>query len=376
VTWNGTLAPTGVTVPACPAAVVTPPTTGTFGVKASGAKLVSTLDGSPVELIGTDASGLANSQTAVLWPPFANSTLAFWQSVKNYQGTGINVIRLDLNSAFWVGYGCGQSSATYQTTVQHVVSLITQAGMYAIIDLHWDAPNAICPIGQGGFPSTNATAFWKSVADTFKGNPAVIFELFNEPFGDDTTAEWNPGGSSIPILANGGNFTPFLAQNNVNGGNNALITTNIAFSVPGEIALLQTIRGEGATNLVLASTGYWDGAIQSWLDAYNTNGNPDPLKNFGATWHDYAWTGGPADILAVLTAGYPVVITETYGFDANLNAVAGAYAKGSTTLPAGFAYARSQGIGYLCWGTINDWSGQTTLSLTSTPPWAGCTSSN
>jgi hypothetical protein len=368
--------PSSATVSIAGSAAASPTTSGQFGIKVSGNKLVSTVDGSTVELIGTNASGLENGQSQSYWTPYANSTLAFWQSLKNYQGTGINSVRLPLNSAYWLGYACGFSASTYQSTVEHVVSVATQAGLYVILDLHWDAPKingaGVCPMGQSGMPSEDyAPAFWKSVADTFKGNPAVIFELFNEPFGANAAGEWDnwatdppTPGLSVAYLRSGGNYTPLVQQNNV-GGNNALVTTNITYPVASEISLLQAIRGEGATNVVLASPGGWAGSIDTWLATYNANGNPDPLRQLGATWHDYpGWAGGPAYALAILAAGYPLVITETFGFDANLNAGQG--------VTSGYAFAQSQDIGYLCWGTINDWSGQTTLSLTSTPPMAGC----
>src|ERR1700760_3124331 len=138
-----------------------------------------------------------------------------------------------------------------------------------------------------------------------------MFDLFNEPFGGNTGAEWNPSGTD-PILANGGTLSTFVYQYN-DGGNLSIQTNYAPYQVAGEIGLLKTIRAEGATNVVLASTGYWDGAIPEWLNIYNTNGNPDPLKQFAATWHDYpGWTGGPSYALAIQAAGYPIVLTETW----------------------------------------------------------------
>jgi endoglucanase len=345
-------------------------TSGQFGIKVSGNTLVSTVDGSTVELIGTNASGLENGQSESYWTPYANSTLAFWQSLKNYQGSGINAVRLPLNSAYWLGYACGFSASTYQSTVEHVVSMATEAGLYVILDLHWDAPNSICPTGQGGFATAHATAFWTSIADTFKGNPAVIYELFNEPFGDNNSSQWQTYVGSTPAvgsdgtyLANGGNYPTFLAQNNIGGG--GFITTNITYPVAGEIQLIQTIRNEGATNVILASPMGWSGYIETWLSTYTTGGNPDPLKQLAASWHVYGYSMGTSYAQALLAAGYPIVITETYGFDAKLD--------GGTGTAAGYAWARSNNIGYMCWGTLNDWSGQTSLSLASTPPWALCT---
>jgi endoglucanase len=349
-----------------------------FGIKVSGNKLTD-LSGKPVQLIGSNFSGLENGSNPSFWTAFANSTPAFYQSLKNYQGSGINSIRLQLNTAYWLGYACGFSTSDYQSTVQHVVSTATQAGLYVILVVHWDMPNfngvGQCPHGQSGMPSADhMPTFWKSVADMFGGNPAVMFELFNEPYGTNTQAEWTPSGSD-PILANGGTLPKVVYQLN-NGGNLSILTYNQPYQVAGEIGLLKTIRAEGATNVVLASTGYWDGAIPQWLNIYTTNGNPDPLKQFAATWHDYpGWTGGSSPALAILAAGYPLVITETYGFDANLNAL-GNYTTGGAGISgaAGYAVARANNIGYLCGWQVNDWGGQQTLSLTATPPWSGCTS--
>ena len=355
-----------------------------FGIQASGNKLVSTLDGSTVNLIGPNFSGLENQQGSTQTTPYANTTLAFWQSVKAYSGTGMNgqtfnSYRLQVNSALWLGYGCGQSTATYQSAVEHVVSLATQAGLYTVLVLHWDAVNSLCPIGQGGMPTANSLAFWQSAAAIFKNNPAVIFEIYNEPYGSTTTTtEWGtfPGGAcnSCSILANGGTYSPFYSLNNIGGsGTTPTITYNGSFTVPGEIQILNAIRAVGANNLVLASPGYYAGRIDQWLNTYNGSGNPDAIKNFGATWHDYpGWTAGSSYALAVLSAGYPLVITETYGFDSSLNAV-GNFTNGGAGLnqSAGYAFARNNHIGYMCGWQVNDWGG-VALSLTNTPPWSGC----
>ncbi len=351
-------------------------TSGGFGIKVSGNKFTD-LSGNPVQLIGSNFSGLENGPNPSYWPAFANSTLDFYQSLKNYQGSGINVIRLQLNTAYWLGYACGFSTSDYQAAVQNVVAKATQAGLYTILVAHWDMPNingvGVCPHGQSGMPSADhVPAFWKSVADVFRDNPAVMFELFNEPYGANTTTEWTMSGDDS-ILANGGTLSALVYQYN-DGGNITMMTHNQPYQVAGEIGLLKTIRAEGATNVVLASAGYWDGAVQEWLNIYNSNGNPDPLKQFAATWHDYpGWTGGPSYALAILAAGYPLVLTETWGFDANMNAV-GNYSTGGAALnaSAGYAYARAHGIGYVCGWQVNDWDGEQTLSLTATPPWSGC----
>jgi hypothetical protein len=50
------------------------------------------------------------------------------------------------------------------------------------------AEHAVC---QKPMPDARyATQFWTGVADAFKGNDAVVFDLFNEPY-PDMPAEWN-----------------------------------------------------------------------------------------------------------------------------------------------------------------------------------------
>jgi len=54
----------------------------------------------------------------------------------------------------------------------------------------------------------------------------------------------------------------------------------------------------------------------------------------------------------VLDAGYPIVITETYGLG-NVG---------------GYGWASSRGVGYIWWGW-NDWGGQPLSAELNTAPW-------
>ena len=49
----------------------------------------------------------------------------------------------------------------------------------------------------------------------------MIFDIFNEPFGENVYADWMaPGGKDVSMVANGGTYSRFVTQNNSN--NNAL----------------------------------------------------------------------------------------------------------------------------------------------------------
>src|SRR5439155_374946 len=60
------------------------------------------------------------------------------------------------------------------------------AGMYAIVDLHWNAQGTLPADGKTGqgrkmADLDHAPAFWSSVASFFKNDHGVVFDLFNEP---------------------------------------------------------------------------------------------------------------------------------------------------------------------------------------------------
>jgi hypothetical protein len=390
--WVASSNPAPSITPACssaPAAATTPTTapsstaapTGDFGIQVKGNRFVSAKDGSTVLLIGSNISGLEGGIKS-MWAPFANAGAAFWSQVKNWHGSGINTVRLPLNEASWLNYTCYDSGTgtsagrytpaagggytpdpnnAYQATVKKAVADATAAGLYVILDLHWGSPNnaagqPLCPIGQPGYADADhSISFWKQVADTFKANPAVLFELFNEPFGDNVysdsvTGSHQPGPDAF-TWRDGGAFYPYAEQNN--SGGSPVVTHNFTWQVAGAQTLINTIRGEGATNVILTSPMWWAGQIEVWLASKPS----DPLNQMGVAWHVYGFNNGTASPLAVLAAGYPILITETYGFDAALDGGKNAN---------GYTWAAANGIGYLWWGW-NDWGSQA-LSAAN-PPW-------
>ena len=386
--WQMYPLPTGIT--ALPAAIAV-----------SGNRFVNA-SGNSVELVGANISGLELQSS--LWAGIAGLTSAQWKTLAStwsQLGQTINVIRLPLNSYSWLNLTCvdpgsgdagndykanGNGTFTpdpasaYQADVEQTVTAITAAGLYVILDLQWDAPNnaagqPMCPVGQPAFASADhAPAFWTSVANAFQGNAAVIFELFNEPFGDNVYGNgviqngstYTPGPDAI-IMANGGSWAhPFLMQDNANANQNCgtnhnqscqneLFNTNAPnpVKIAGELSLLAAIRATGAANVVLASPIGYAGEIETWLGSYAGAGNPDPLGQFGAAWHIYGYAKGATPPLSILSAGYPIVITETYGFDAAIDGGKNAN---------GYTWAAQNGIGYLWWG-LNNWADQSAPAL-------------
>src|SRR6185503_20730360 len=136
----------------------------------------------------------------------------------------VNTVRIPLNEASWQNRTCTDTGGVvrdadpadnYPAAVQAQVAQANAAGIYVILDLHWTAPGNTCPMLQTQMANAdNSLAFWTSVANTFKNNPAVVFELFNEPFmnfgfSGDTWAYMMQG--------TGGSFSSFPATS-PNGG--------------------------------------------------------------------------------------------------------------------------------------------------------------
>jgi len=286
-----------------------------FGVKASGNRFISIVDGSPVELIGTNMSG-CETPPAARCEIIAAAPVRFWAKTFKSTHPGTNTVRLPINALFWLGNpaACGGGyGAPYQGNVRQAVARATAAGLYVILDLHWTAPNGYCAIGQPGYPDADHVfAFWKQIADIYGGQPNVIFELFNEPYGDADNTKCCTVNDQSQLMVAGGTEYQLVQQNNA--ANDVAVTTKIAYQVAGEAQMLATIRAAGANNLVLGGSYWWDGEIETWPALWNiAAGNPDPLKNFAAAMHAYGYDRGLANLSAVLDAGYPLVITEFIG---------------------------------------------------------------
>ena len=98
------------------------------------------------------------------------------------------------------------AGANYISAIKAYVSLLNANGMVAILDLHWTdgaytGPGSGCSSAQATCQkpmpdAAQAIPFWTSVASTFKGNDAVIFDLFNEPYPDRADAAARPRAGS------------------------------------------------------------------------------------------------------------------------------------------------------------------------------------
>jgi hypothetical protein len=256
----------------------------------------------------------------------------------------VNAVRVPLNEACWNAesyVGSAFSGATYINAIKSYVSLLNSNGIVAILDLHWTDGTYTGP-GQGSCTSSNqaqafcqkpmpdaaqAVPFWTSVANTFKGNDAVVFDLFNEPF---------------PEQADGNNETEGWACW-LNGGSSCV---GLSYTVAGMQTLVNAVRSAGANNVLMLGGLEWSNDLTQWLQHEPT----DPDHNLAASWHSYnfnacsnqsCWTSQVAPVAAQV----PVIAGEV-----GENDCAGGY------ITPVMKWMESAGISFLAWAWNADFA--------------------
>jgi len=197
-------------------------------------------------------------------------------SVTAMKGWNINAVRVPLNEACWNGESYVKPQfrgANYRRAVEAFVRLLNRNGMVAILDLHWTdglytGPSAGCSSAratcQKPMPdAAQARPFWASVARAFKGNNAVIFDLFNEPFPERAAGASESEGWRCWLR----------------GGQ----CTGIGYRVAGMQTLVNAIRGTGARNVIMLGGLEYSNDLTQWL----SHKPADRDHNLVASWHSY-----------------------------------------------------------------------------------------
>ncbi|MEU1459773.1 cellulase family glycosylhydrolase [Streptomyces sp. NPDC005727] len=249
-----------------------PPSDGTApALHVSGNKLVDAA-GRTRRLLGVNRSGgeFMCVQGYGIWDgpvdDAAIKAIADWKA---------NSVRIPLNEECWMGlsnvkpeYG----GANYINAVKDLVARVEAHGMTPIVEMHWSYGrytgnsagcsdvHATC---QKPMPDKSyAPSFWASVASTFKDDKAAVFDLFNEPYPDRATSSttdawkcWRDGGTC----------------------------PGISYEVAGMQDMVDSIRGAGATNVILAGGLAYSNDLSQWL----TYRPDDPAGNLAAAYHVY-----------------------------------------------------------------------------------------
>ena len=235
---------------------------------------------------------LDSQHLAYLGPGVNTTTGTYW---------GANTVRLPLSEGFWLngapGYPC--TAAQYQSTVKQVVDTLTALNLNVMLDLQWT--DAGGNSGQGGgpwaMPDADSVTFWQQIAPIYKSYSNVFFEAYNEPH----PATWTC-------------WTGFCTMTNDSGySDDCHCTKTFTYSSVGMQTLVDTIRGTGATNLVLVGGMQW-GYDLSQLTTYKLNGS-----NLVYDTHPYPYTDKLPSTwdaaFGIPSQTYPVISAESGQYD-------------------------------------------------------------
>jgi endoglucanase len=211
----------------------------------------------------------------------------------------VNHIRFPLSQDRWFGKAPEQKDggASYRKLVRACVDRCSRAGVYAMLDLHWNnAGEWGKHIGQHQMPDMLSQRFWTDVARTYKNHPAVIFDLYNEPH-SVTWDLWLNGGEVDERTGPGARQGPFMP---------------VKYRTPGFRALLQAVRATGARNVVVVGGLDWSYDMSGFLKGYalaDPHGNGILYAN-----HCYPFKGDTVETwmrkIAAASAKLPIVVSE------------------------------------------------------------------
>lgn len=308
----------------------------TLAVSVSGNHLVNQ-NGKTVQLIGLNRGTLGCSKGNGIFSGPVDEA-----SFTELDKWNINAMRIPLNEDCWLGINGSAgaaSGANYRTAIENYISLLNAHGMYVIVNLHFNAPGSNLSITQQPMADADhALTYWTSVANSFKDNPAVIFEPYNEP--DITTADSNATDAWNCWLH--GCTVNRLYSDFYNG-----TYSNLQWQTTGMQQIVNAIRDTGATNVITLS-GL---ATAHDLSGLLANLPTDPQHQLAATFHNYqralqSPTGcGPScwdTTIASVAAQIPVLTDELGQTECQANY--------SDYVTQYMNWADAHGVSYFPWG--------------------------
>lgn len=316
--------------------------------------------GTEVQLVGVNRSSFeytcvepnysAERNSGIYAGPISN------RAVAAFNRWHLDVVRVPLNEQCWLGvnpvrrtednvirlHGAAAAEAgrklkrRYRATVKAFVKRLNQHGLIVILDLHWTAPKNFLADAQRPAPdASHAIAFWRTVAQTFRSNHSVIFDLFNEPI----NVGWK-------CLRDGGCRLKSNCADCETHNQPAPL-----YRVVGMQKLVNVIRATGAKQPLMIPGLYYSHDLRRWLQFKPR----DPLARTArgsqivASFHNYAANAAGINdplcgrqcwenVIAPIARRVPVVTGEFGQFDCR-----------SSYVRQYMNWADDHGISYLAW---------------------------
>jgi hypothetical protein len=243
--------------------------------------------GDDVQLRGVDFSGaqyVCTTNSNSVWDVPADD-----RAIDGMLSWRVNAVRVPLNEDCWLGINglpARYSALVYRSAIHRWVTRLHKNGIYVLLNLHVAAPGSHKSLHEIEMADADhGPAFWSSVATSFRDDPAVVFDLYNEPKRIGWPC-WRDGCAS-------------------------------PYRIAGMQMLIDAIRGSGATQPVMADGINYANDVSRWLRFAPV----DPDAQLIAGFHTYNDGLGCEDercwnvTVARVAASVPVVSGEIGEFD-------------------------------------------------------------
>jgi hypothetical protein len=153
----------------------------------AGARIVERGSRRPVHLRGLNRSGLEYAEPGS--HGFLHAAHICQAEIACIVGEwGANIIRLPFNQDWALNGRGGFGAESYLAALDQVVSWASAAGAYTLLDLQWLDADVVRGRNADGsanlvpcLPTTNSIVVWSTLAARYRDEPAVLFDVFNEP---------------------------------------------------------------------------------------------------------------------------------------------------------------------------------------------------
>ena len=157
----------------------------------------------------------------------------------------MNAVRIATSDYIWQKWPYG-GPAAYMQTLQSIVAQANQAGLYVVLSMHEELSSGLPPSlkepSGWAMPTPFAVNYWQAVAATFKNNPMVMFDLYNEPHVNETALKMDEPGWNYWL--HGGVIT-YVTPTGITK----------TYTVVGMQDLVNAVRAQGANQIIIAEGG-------------------------------------------------------------------------------------------------------------------------
>lgn len=320
----------------------------------AGRAIVNAESGEPIVLRGINRSGLeyAEPGSGGFLEAAAISQSEIDHIVRNWSA---NVVRLPFNQDWALNGRRSCSASAYLEAIDQVVAWVSHAGAYTLLDLHWIDADVTRGFNSDGsynsvpaLPNEGTIEVWELIAQRYRNEPSVLFDIFNEPHtpirGDTTSLEG---------IDHDGQISPLKRRH----------VTMLEWQ-PWARAIVRAIRNVHPRSVIFIPGVNWAYDLRG-MPLTIGDGSSDAFDNVVYTTHVYPWCGPPRRLKRRrwLPDGQPLTWRDAFGALAQRAPVfIGEWGGGPEHIDWGEAlarYARRLGIGWAAWS----WSDRPRLVL-------------